>query len=293
MSLPIEAAKIAAERLLSGRPQNIIAQTDARHILQEVREHEDNYPRFDPRLTEKATHIAYVLISCGCSIVENGDSITNTTEGLSYLEKAGKILYDTYKYNPHEEDNKNYSLLIAGMALFAAKQYSRAFITLNDIDIDFSVGQIITSFIKKDFAALMKETNEVFFSPIPEEQDIRSLDEWIIAHEIARCFMIISDYIYSGNTAAFSAIDEILQKLLGVATEDRMIRMKQWKTYKKMHKEMRRLGYPIKEKMAVWKWKNSKVQIIHQLMPNKYFDDLGLVDITKYNVGLLPSFYKG
>lgn len=73
----------------------------------------------------------------------------------------------------------------------------------------------------------------------------------------------------------------------------RMIRMKQWKTYKKMHKEMRRLGYPIKEKMAVWKWKNSKVQIIHQLMPNKYFDDLGLVDITKYNVGLLPSFYKG
>lgn len=222
MSLPIEAAKIAAERLLSGRPQNIIAQTDARHILQEVREHEDNYPRFDPRLTEKATHIAYALIACGCSIVENGDSITNTTEGLSYLEKAGKILYDTYKYNPHEEDNKNYSLLIAGMALFAAKQYSRAFITLNDIDIDFSVGQIITSFIKKDFAALMKETNEVFFSPIPEEQDIRSLDEWIIAHEIARCFMIISDYIYSGNTAAFSAIDEILQKLLGVATEDNL-----------------------------------------------------------------------
>jgi RNA-directed DNA polymerase len=71
----------------------------------------------------------------------------------------------------------------------------------------------------------------------------------------------------------------------------RMIKMKQWKTYKKMHKEMRRLGIKgTGEKMAVTKWKNSNVHIIHMLLPNKYFHDLGLVDLCDYEVGLLSNY---
>lgn len=71
----------------------------------------------------------------------------------------------------------------------------------------------------------------------------------------------------------------------------RMIKMKQWKTYKKMHKEMRRLGIKgTGEKMAVTKWKNSNVHIIHMLLPNKYFHDLGLVDLCTYEVGLLSNY---
>jgi RNA-directed DNA polymerase len=72
----------------------------------------------------------------------------------------------------------------------------------------------------------------------------------------------------------------------------RMIKMKQWKTYKAMHKEMRKQG--IKghaEKMAVTKWKNSNVHIIHMLLPNKLFEDLGLIDLAKYEVGLLSNYY--
>ncbi|MDP4182378.1 MAG: hypothetical protein Q8942_14970 [Bacillota bacterium] len=66
-----------------------------------------------------------------------------------------------------------------------------------------------------------------------------------------------------------------------------MIRMKQWKTYKKMRKEMRRKGIKGNgQKMDVTKWKDSKVHIIHMLVGNKYFDELGLIDLTKYKVGL-------
>ena len=73
----------------------------------------------------------------------------------------------------------------------------------------------------------------------------------------------------------------------------RMIRMKQWKTYKKMHKEMRRKGIKGNgQKMDVTKWKNSKVHIIHKLLGNKYFDELGLIDLTKYKVGLLSNYYS-
>ena len=68
----------------------------------------------------------------------------------------------------------------------------------------------------------------------------------------------------------------------------RMIKMKQWKTYKKMHKEMRRKGNGLK--MAVTKWKNSKVQIIHLLLPNKYFEDLKLINLCEYKVGVLSNY---
>lgn len=72
----------------------------------------------------------------------------------------------------------------------------------------------------------------------------------------------------------------------------RMIKMKQWKTYKKMHKEMRKQGITGNGvKMAVTKWKNSKTQIIHMLMPNRYFKELGLIDMSTYEVGLLSNYY--
>lgn len=71
----------------------------------------------------------------------------------------------------------------------------------------------------------------------------------------------------------------------------RMIKMKQWKTYKKMHKEMRRKGLKGNGlKMAVTKWKNSKVQIIHLLLPNQYFEDLKLINLCEYKVGVLSNY---
>lgn len=43
--------------------------------------------------------------------------------------------------------------------------------------------------------------------------------------------------------------------------------------------------------MAVTKWKNSKVHIIHMLLPNKYFHDLSLIEMHEYEVGLLSNYY--
>ena len=72
----------------------------------------------------------------------------------------------------------------------------------------------------------------------------------------------------------------------------RMVKMKQWKTYKAMHKEMRKLGIKGNGlKMVVTKWKNSNVHIIHQILPNQYFEDLGLIDMQQYEVGLLSNYY--
>ncbi len=88
-------------------------------------------------------------------------------------------------------------------------------------------------------------------------------------------------------------IKSLIRDLMGwIRRRLRMIKMKQWKTYKAMHKEMRRQGIKGNgEKMAVTKWKNSNVHITHMLLPNKLFEELGLIDLTKYEVGLLSNYY--
>ncbi len=88
-------------------------------------------------------------------------------------------------------------------------------------------------------------------------------------------------------------IKSLTKELMGwIRRRLRMIKMKQWKTYKPMHKAMRKQGIKgTGVKMAVTKWKNSKVQMIHLLLPNKFFEALGLIDISTYDVGLLSNYY--
>jgi RNA-directed DNA polymerase len=97
------------------------------------------------------------------------------------------------------------------------------------------------------------------------------------------------NYYRAANIKSF--LEETMQWL---RRRLRMIKMRQWKTYKAMHKEMKRKGIKGNgEKMDVRRWKNSKTHIIHMLMPNVYFEKLGLIDLTKTKVGILSSFYVG
>jgi DEAD/DEAH box helicase domain-containing protein len=223
MSIPTDYISNLVNELSQGRLENLIKQADARRILQEVKEIPENYPDFAPLLTEKATHIAYALLSCGCSLMEKSNSNFTAIEILSILEKAGKLLSDIYKYNDDEFDWKDYNLLISGMALYAAKQYSRAFIVLNNVNLDFVVGQIVIQFINKDFNSLLQNVNQVFFEPPNELSDIQSLDEWVISHEIARIFLMVVDFVQTGNKSNFVSIDNIFDKLLSIATESNLI----------------------------------------------------------------------
>lgn len=95
------------------------------------------------------------------------------------------------------------------------------------------------------------------------------------------------------NYYRIANIKSLARDLMGwIRRRLRMIKIRQWKTYKAMHKEMRRQGIKGNgEKMSMRKWKNSNVHIIHMLLPNKFFEDLELIDLTKYEVGLLSNYY--
>lgn len=99
MSIPVDYTSALLKSLSQDRLNNLIAQADARRILQEVKESPENYPAFDPLLTEKVTHIAYALLSCGCSLIEGADDSADEAENLGILERAGKLLSDSFKFS--------------------------------------------------------------------------------------------------------------------------------------------------------------------------------------------------
>jgi replicative superfamily II helicase len=218
MSIPKLYIEKMLEKLSSEHIVNLITQADARRILQEVKETENNFPRFDSLLTEKATHIGYTLLSCGCSLIENDNN-----DGFDVLKKAGKLLSDTFSFNKKEQDNKDIHILIASLSLYIAKQYSYSFIIIKNIHVDFTIGQIIYNFIRKDLNSLMIKINEVMLSSHDNEVDQHHFIERIITFEIARVFSIIHDFIYSGNKEAFSKINDILNNILIIAYEDNLI----------------------------------------------------------------------
>lgn len=95
------------------------------------------------------------------------------------------------------------------------------------------------------------------------------------------------------NYYRIANIKTLLKDLMGwIRRRLRMIKIRHWKTYKAMHKEMRKQGIKGNgERMSMYKWKNSNVHIVHMLLPIKFFEELGLIDLTKYEVGLLSNYY--
>jgi RNA-directed DNA polymerase len=73
----------------------------------------------------------------------------------------------------------------------------------------------------------------------------------------------------------------------------RMKRMKEWKTWRPLHKQLRRLGYQGEfEKISVTRWRNSSSPLIHMALPNKWFDEIGLVNLETYKVGILHHYLQ-
>lgn len=73
--------------------------------------------------------------------------------------------------------------------------------------------------MKKELLQLSNLCGEIFFSELLDELDFREYTIWVITHEIAHCFLIVLDYIYTGNNQELFNIKEILDSLLILAIE--------------------------------------------------------------------------
>lgn len=72
-----------------------------------------------------------------------------------------------------------------------------------------------------------------------------------------------------------------------------MKQMREWKSWKGLHKQLRRQGYKGDfEKISMVRWRNSSTVPVHLALPNVWFEREGLIDLTKYEVGIVSQFYE-
>jgi len=73
----------------------------------------------------------------------------------------------------------------------------------------------------------------------------------------------------------------------------RMKKMREWKSWKGFHKQLRRVGHKGNfPKISMTHWKNSKCYHIHRSLGNVFFKEKGLYDISSKVTGVLFNYYE-
>ena len=73
----------------------------------------------------------------------------------------------------------------------------------------------------------------------------------------------------------------------------RMKKMCEWKSWKALHRVLRPRGYKGDfERISMRRWRNSASPLLSMALPNSWFDQIGLVDLTRYEVGVLHRYVR-
>mgnify|MGYP002350609747 FL=1 len=89
-----------------------------------------------------------------------------------------------------------------------------------------------------------------------------------------------------GFASYFRIVDfqSILRGLLSwIRRRLRAIILHQWKTTKKLNRVLRRTGWKEKVNMRMNKWRSSHSKAANYAIPNRFFEEMNLVDMTKYH----------
>jgi len=93
---------------------------------------------------------------------------------------------------------------------------------------------------------------------------------WINYYCVANCKKVISDL------------------MAWIRRRLRMKKMREWKSWKPLHKQLRRLNYKGEfKKISMYRWRNSSSPLIHKALPNKWFEEMGLYNLENCVVGTL------
>lgn len=208
MTLPLEQAQNMVDALQeSGRIQNLFAQSHAKYVLHEVNEVAENFPAFDNQLEDKVTFTAYALLAAGCSMLEQ----EVITEGVAQLENAASLLQNAHRPFAAESRESSFHVLVSAMAFYAAGHYSRAFVSIRQVESITEIAGMIAAFIRKDTTSLIQGMYNVLLQDRSDFEDQVDLDEWVITVAVARSLASVSEYIFTGNQDFLNEADQTLQ----------------------------------------------------------------------------------
>jgi hypothetical protein len=95
------------------------------------------------------------------------------------------------------------------------------------------------------------------------------------------------------NYFRIALVKNLFEKLMSwIRRRLRMMIMKSWKSWKPLHKRLRRMGYRGSfEKISVTRWRNSVSPLIHKALPNSSFEKANLYSMDKVKTNTLHQYY--
>lgn len=215
MAIPTEIALDILEGYRTRRVENLFAQSSASHILHEVGEAEENYPRFDPALSDKVTMSAYSILAAGVSLAEEEPS----AEAIAAMEEAAVLLNNVHLPHAQNDPGSGFHILVASMAFYASGQYSRAFVSIRKVEAQTNLSRMVALFIRKRPNELISQLNPYLLADLSDFNDPWDICEHSVTTTIARSLSLVLEYFATGELRHFEAAGGTLNIAMSLAQD--------------------------------------------------------------------------
>jgi hypothetical protein len=215
MAIPIKIAQDILKGYRTSRIENLFAQSNASFVLYEVGEDEANFPRFDPALIDKVTMAAYSILAAGVSIAE----VELTQDGIAAMEQAASLLINVHLPHIHDEPASNFHVLVAAMAFYSSGQYSRAFVSLKEVESHTDLAAMVSMFIKKQPIELLHEINPYILADLSSFTDPWVLCDHAVTTTIARALSHVLEYFSTGDEAQLVDAERLIEVAIQLAAD--------------------------------------------------------------------------
>lgn len=136
--------------------QNLIAQANARYILYNTGESQQNFPQYTIK-DEQLNILAFKYLNIGCNYFENHDY----TKAVHSLEKGASMLEHIHGAINVETKNKKLFCLISALAYYVCFQYSKSFILIRKLQSDTVISSLVSLFLNRKFDQLLNDIDQI------------------------------------------------------------------------------------------------------------------------------------
>lgn len=210
--------------------RNRVAQAHSRAVLQRLEVPTEEWPRYDPELTNKLHHTAHYLLSHGLRLK---DESTTAAMGDSLLKDGAEILEYLYSQDPSPRGEALHQCFNAALGYYIAGYYARAFVLMRNLVLPDVLPQelnVLRYLLIKDLRSLRQIVDAFLLDPTNSDESIvvalregRLTEDAALSHvlhtSLNYAFSVFLEYPRSGRRALLEQALEILER--GITTAEK------------------------------------------------------------------------
>jgi len=114
---------------------------------------------------------------------------------------------------------------------------------------------------------------------------------WAVDMDLSKCFDTLDHELILQSLNRKISDGTLLKLMQWVRRRLRMKKMREWKSWKAFHKQLHRQGFKGDcPKLSMTRWRNSNCFHIDFALPNKWFAEMKLFDLTSIKTGVLFNY---